>query len=169
MEIWKEIPDHPGYEVSSFGDVRSYWGNNGKLNTYAKPLAFIITENGYRRVAIRKGKKPRIWFVHRLVMLAFVGPLPVGHEVNHKDGLKKHNELSNLEYVTHSENEKHKYRVLKAPTAKWERSNFAKLTREQAYAIKYSETGYQYEIAKKYGVSTQTVHFIKKNKTWKDL
>jgi hypothetical protein len=169
MEIWKEIPEHKGYEVSNLGQVRSYFNNSGIIVANYKILKQIVTEKNYRRVLLRKNKKKRIWFVHRVVMLAFVGKIPNKMEVNHINGIKSDNRLENLEYVTRSQNEIHKYRVLKKPTIKWEKSNFAKLTREQAFKIKYEETGFQYNIAKKYGISKGMVCLIKNNKAWVDL
>ena len=42
------------------------------------------------------------------------------YEINHKDGDKTNNRLENLEYVTHSENQKHSYRVLNnIPVRPW--------------------------------------------------
>lgn len=49
--------------------------------------------------------------VNRLVLEAFVGPCPDGHESNHKDGIKSNNDSENLEWVTHSENVQHAYRL----------------------------------------------------------
>ena len=45
--------------------------------------------------------------VHSLVCEAFIGPKPDGHEINHKDGIKAHNGVENLEYCTRSENAAH--------------------------------------------------------------
>ena len=45
-------------------------------------------------------------------MLSFVGPRPEGHEINHIDGVKDNNALSNLEYVTPLQNRHHAFRVL---------------------------------------------------------
>lgn len=167
--MWKEVPNYPGYEISNLGQLRSYRNNAGKIVDSPKIIKQTTTEKGYKRVAMRKNTKPKIWFTHRIVMLAFVGEIPESHEVNHMNGVHDDNRLENLEYTTHSENELHKYRVLKKPTSKWEKSNFAKLTREQAYKIKYEEFGYQYDIAKKYGISRCMVSLIKTNKNWVDL
>ncbi|HOW46205.1 MAG TPA: HNH endonuclease signature motif containing protein [Rubrivivax sp.] len=53
--------------------------------------------------------------VHRLVAEAFLGPaLPGQTDVNHKNGARGDNRLENLEWVTRSENHKHKFRVLQS-------------------------------------------------------
>lgn len=48
--------------------------------------------------------KPRRFFVHQLVMIAFVGPCPDGMEVLHKNGIAEDNRLANLRYGTRKEN-----------------------------------------------------------------
>lgn len=50
---------------------------------------------------------------HRLVWIAFKGQIPEGFEVNHKDLDKHNNRLDNLELLTHSDNLKHAFRILK--------------------------------------------------------
>ena len=48
---------------------------------------------------------------HVLVAEAFLGLRPDGLEINHKDGVKHHCALSNLEYATKSENGAHAWRT----------------------------------------------------------
>lgn len=50
-------------------------------------------------------------YVHRLVAEIFIGQIPEGYCVNHKDGNKKNNRLENLEIVTFSENIRHAVRT----------------------------------------------------------
>lgn len=120
LEIWANIPGIPGYQVSNLGRVKSLAREvivpQGKLkctkrkvpskilkhcNTYSKGKQHYVTVrlNGYTKN------------VHRLVALAFLGPPPFGtkSEVNHKDGNRHNNCLSNLEWCTKSMNEKHSY------------------------------------------------------------
>ena len=76
------------------------------------PLKLYKERNGYMRVwIIQNGKRVKA-SVHRLVAKAFI-PNPENKPcVNHIDGNKENNCASNLEWCTHSENEKHSYRVL---------------------------------------------------------
>lgn len=62
--------------------------------------------DGYLTVRV-DGKTRR---VHRLVMLAFVGPRPPGLQIRHLDGNNQHNDLSNLKYGTPAENAADKIR-----------------------------------------------------------
>lgn len=99
MEIFKQIPSHPNYEVSDLGNVRST-----RRNKLLKP----DTLNGaYKRVSLSsKGVVTRI-FIHRLVADAFI-PNPLKKPfVNHIDNDPTNNCVSNLEWVTHSENMLH--------------------------------------------------------------
>ena len=67
----------------------------------------FISWRGYPAIKLNN-KQQRI---HKLVMLAFVGETPKGFEINHKNGIKTDNRLSNLEFVTHSYNVAHAYRL----------------------------------------------------------
>lgn len=69
-----------------------------------------VNENGYVCVRLHdRNGKGKIWKVHRLMMLSFIGPNPNKPIVNHKNGDKLKNVLSNLEWSTSSENNKHAY------------------------------------------------------------
>ena len=83
------------WQVSSHGRVRSPVG----IASYG------WSSDGYRRVKIQ-GK---CYFVHRLVASTFLGPPPslFQWQVNHIDGNKRNNDLSNLQYVSPSENASH--------------------------------------------------------------
>lgn len=69
------------------------------------------SKNRYLIVSLYQDKRPRTLLVHRLVWVAFNGEAD-GNEVNHINGVTDDNRLLNLELVTHSENERHKYIVL---------------------------------------------------------
>ena len=87
------------YEVSNQGDVRRIGSN--------KCLAKNLMGAGYVKADLWVEGKRTQTSVHRLVALTFLPPSHDGMEVNHKDGDKTNNYVSNLEWVTKSENEKH--------------------------------------------------------------
>ena len=97
MERWKAIPGYSGfYEASDLGRIRSYWlkgRGSPSLSMNPRILAQHIAFNGYMRVDF----DGRARLVHRLVMLAFVGPADL--RVNHKNKNRTDNRLVNLEYV----------------------------------------------------------------------
>lgn len=98
MEKWKTIEGFPGYSVSSLGNVASVKNHETKLLT--------PTDNGneYLQVALANGGKTYRRYVHRLVALAFLSSPEKGFEVNHKDGNRRNNYVSNLEWCTHKRN-----------------------------------------------------------------
>ena len=69
-------------------------------------------EKGYCRVSLSKKNKTKICFVHRLVAIAFIPNPENKQQVNHKDGNKENNCVSNLEWATREENNEHKKKIL---------------------------------------------------------
>ena len=101
--------------------------------------------------------------------MAFI-PNPEGKaEVNHKDGNKKNNVVENLEWVTHSENNRHMYSVLHVRPSYGmlgKASHNRKLTKEQVDSIR-ADNRYQRVIAKEYGVGQTTISAIKRRKVYR--
>lgn len=87
-EIWKDIKDFEGHQVSNFGRVRSLnYNRTGKT----KVLSPGETKGGYLRVHLCKNGKGKTFQVHRLVAEAFI-PNPLNlPQVNHKDEDKTNN------------------------------------------------------------------------------
>jgi len=74
-------------------------------------LKHQINNAGYSYVFLKSSiNKSKWYFVHRLVAVTFLGDIPEGHEVNHKDGNKQNNDGFNLEYVTHKDNIIHSFK-----------------------------------------------------------
>ena len=105
MTEWKPVVGYEGYyEVSDQGDVRRVKGGKGaRLGQCLKPKT---SRNGYQEVNLcRSPKEHKMHLVHRLVAEAFLGESEL--HVNHKNLDKADNRLSNLEWVTRSENMQH--------------------------------------------------------------
>ena len=98
-EIWKAVNGFDEYFVSNKGRVYSK-----KRNKYLKPLC---SETGYLKVGLWNKSKRKVVKIHRLVAEAFIENSNNKKCVNHIDGNKQNNCVSNLEWATHSENTKH--------------------------------------------------------------
>ena len=101
------------FEVSNYGRVKSFltMGNCRKVGAeYAHLLKPKKTNRGYLRVCLRIDGKTKDFSVHRLVVDAFIG-IPDGMVVNHIDGCKTNNNLSNLEVTTYTGNLEHAIRT----------------------------------------------------------
>jgi len=114
LEVWRPIPGYEGlYDVSDHGRLRSWLTRNpcGKRRE-EEPVVLAQTQKGceYNRVELRGNGKKNYCRVHMLVLAAFVGPRPEGHEGAHWNGDSRDNRLSNLRWATHAENEADKRR-----------------------------------------------------------
>ncbi len=142
------------YIVYSDGRIWSNLRNRFLVHSINKKTGYV-TAGGY---------------IHRLVAECFI-PNPLNKRcVNHIDGNKLNNDLSNLEWVTHSENHKHAYRELGrkpniVPNQKGDQNFASKLKEYQVIEIRNSTLS-GIELAKKYGVSRSLVSKIRNRKMW---
>ena len=105
-EQWKPIPHTDGkYEVSNYGRVRTNNQRPGLLTLTKQPKGYL-----YAMVTLINGKQKNCR-VHRLVAEAFLPNPDNQPEVNHKDGNKENNHVSNLEWCNRSHNMKHAIRM----------------------------------------------------------
>lgn len=101
MEKWLDIEHHPGYQISSYGRVRSFLNNRHGLCDTPHILGTDINSNGYERVYLGSGGR---FFIHHLVAEAFI-PNPNSYPiVRHKDDNRTNNCADNLEWGTQSDN-----------------------------------------------------------------
>lgn len=115
--IWKDIPGYENlYEVSDTGIVRSKLRKviykDSTIAIHKSKVLKPYPNKNYKydkitglRVTLSKNDIQVRFFIHQLVMFAFMGPCPEGNEVAHNDSDIYNNNLSNLRYTTHSENE----------------------------------------------------------------
>lgn len=141
-----------------FSDISGKMKTRNKGNTEYQIINFMTQE----------GKK-KTYRVHRLVMMAFKPIEDMDNlEVNHIDGDKKNNALSNLEWCSASENQKHAFQTGLQQPRKGERSNFSKLTQADIDKIfELRNLGWlQKDIASQIGCTRSNISYILNHKTW---
>lgn len=122
MEIWKNIEDYEGfYQCSNYGRIKSL----DRIIIYKDGISYLKhgqiikprkNKNGYFQVALNKNGKRKIKYVHKIIANTFLEK--TGMIVNHIDGNKENNNVTNLEWCSYSDNSLHAYRKLKRSIAK---------------------------------------------------
>lgn len=113
MEIWKDIKGLEGkYQVSDLGNVKAlaFTGirkDGGKHHVVEKIKKQSVFNNGYYGTSTN-GTHGSI-LIHRVLAESFIPNPENKRTVNHKYGNKLNNSIDNLEWCTHSENNKHAY------------------------------------------------------------
>lgn len=174
-ELWKPVSEWP-YEVSNVGRVRSkdriILCSNGNKRPMIGKVLKANTYLPYYTVLLKKsGNKPTRVYIHVLVALAFIGKKPPGFCVNHKDHNKRNNLVSNLEWVSYSDNLNHGLTGPRGITRFGEGHSGSKLTNKTCTAIiKGLESGVKSRhLAKIFGVSESIISRIKHGKNWKHM
>lgn len=150
---WAAIPGAPGYEVSDDGAVRNARTSRilrGSLNL------------GYPTVTLPCGRSR----IHVLVAAVFIGPRPDGMSIDHVDGNKENNSVSNLEYVTHEENMRRAAAL--GLMAKGEDNGASRLSNADIEIVRsLARRGHTHkEIAARFGVRRHTVTCAVSGKSW---
>ena len=88
-----------------------YLRKNGRMdNRKGKQLKPKIDKYGYETVVLTKNGSRKNFTVHKLVAWTFIPNPENKPQINHKDGNKLNNRVSNLEWVTEKENQIHKWK-----------------------------------------------------------
>jgi hypothetical protein len=178
QEEWKAIEDVPEYAVSNLGRVKRL---KDGVNTYpGRMLKLRKNKFGYVIAQLshsdpnKTDKKKKVWrTAHRLVLEAFVSKRPKDKDgCNHIDGDKANNNLINLEWVTHSENELHAHRIGLKDNGLGETSFNSKLKNNEVWLIKKllaNKVVTQRAIAKMFKVHFATINHINRGITWSHI
>lgn len=115
MEVWKDIKGYEGsYQISNLGRLKSL-PRKSKRRYKSKEIIKKPSKlpKGYLRIALAKNGTKKYFYIHRLVAEAFI---PNPNEllcVNHKDCNTSNNNVDNLEWITHKDNNSYKNHHLK--------------------------------------------------------
>ena len=128
-----------------------------------------VNGGGYNYVSLHGPLGKQNLMVHRLVAIAFLPNPDDKDQVNHKDGNKRNNCLSNLEWATQFENMQHAVATGLSP--KGELSYLSKVTEADVLAIRLaSADGHSMkELSEAYGVDRGTISAMLLGKTWKHV
>ena len=89
-EVWKIMKEHSNYEVSNLGKIKN--------KTTGRIRKTSINNKGYEQFIVYIDKKPKTFYVHRVVANNFLENFNNLPEVNHKDENKLNNCVDNLEW-----------------------------------------------------------------------
>lgn len=173
------IKGYENYEISSLGRVKSKdrvvscCGGKRKFSYHRNEA--VLTEHivgGYMQIQLMKNSKNKGFKIHRLVAEAFIPNPKNKPHVNHKDGNKLNNNITNLEWCDRFENMRHAYKngLLRLKCGIY--SHKAKLTEEQVKLIRSqwaSGEKSQKEIGRIYGVGQGCISKIVRREKWKHL
>ena len=175
QEEWKDVHGYVGYyQVSNLGNVRSvdrYVNNHkgDKAFRKGKPLTKSLDDKGYVRYTFRMGKSKKMKRGHRLVAEAFI-PNPNQHTIiNHKDGNKQNNHISNLEWCTHRHNSQHAESMGLVNHVKGSNHYKATTTENDVRAMRrlYAKGEHtQKQIAEIFSINSNTIKHILARRSW---
>jgi hypothetical protein len=168
----KKVKNFSRYSCDESGNIYSDNYKNSGKQRILKPG---ISNDGYLKTMVQddNGKYHTI-AIHRFVALAFLGEKKQGQEVNHKNGIKTDNSISNLEYCTRAENCKHSFDIGLQKPKRGVLNGMAKITDDDVRAIREHAQNFngryygRKELAIKYGISEAHIKDIvnKRRNVW---
>lgn len=166
QELWEDFGER--YKVSNFGNVDSLnYRGRGKRK---RIISGINNITGYMQAHITINGTRKTYSVHRLVAICFL-PNPNNYkEVNHIDGNKINNHVSNLEWCNHQQNADHAKKLGLNP--KGEKVGNAKITEAiviQIFRLRNVEKWTQQRIADHFEIDQTTVGQVLRRKRWKHV
>jgi len=154
----KQHPRLP-YFIHDDGKVKKLRGKGFKM--------LKTSQTGYKSIAYNRTS----YYLHRLVWETFMGDIPEGLQINHKDGDKSNNNLSNLELVTPQQNLRHAHDTGLKGGHHLEKNGMSKLTNAQYLEIidLLAKGATNKEVSAKHNLHERYVSLIRHKKRLKSL
>lgn len=176
--MMKPIEGYEGlYSVTIDGRVWSHEKIvNSKNKSKAKKLSKWLKpslSDRYYKICLYKNKKPNFKLIHRLVAKAFVPNHENKPQVNHLNGVKTDNRVSNLSWTTVKENDTHAREtgLMDNVPQHGEKNGNSKLTQEQVHEIRRNyipKNGiFKRKPWKKYDIGVNHYYRIIRGENWK--
>ena len=166
-EKWRPVPSYKGlYEVSDQGRVRSLDRiDSAGRSLKGKMLKPVVIPKGYLKVTLCKNGVRKDARVHRLVLIAFAGAAPKGHQCCHWNDVKADNVLLNLRWGAPADNKVDARR--NGISNAGEASSGAKLCAVDVQLIRdLAPTIPRRQIADWFGVAASTIYRVINRETW---
>lgn len=169
IESWRPVIGHEGlYEVSDLGNVRSL--DRDMVDSIGRHRSFSGTtmapsksKGGYLLMKFSHDGVKSLKTVHRVVLEAWAGPCPAGHEACHFDGDRTNNAASNLRWDTRRNNNEDKRRH--GTTMRGERNPGSRLTVDCVRDIILSSDS-NHDAATRHGVTKKHIGRIRRREQW---
>jgi hypothetical protein len=171
---FREVPGFCRYRITNSGylQAKKYKNVDGR-RVYTGE--WIDVKAGYNDAGYlasrmeRDDGKRQYMRLHRVVLMAWVGPCPEGKEACHIDGSRTNNHVDNLYWGTSQENKDDEIRI--GGHAHGERHGMSKLTEADIREIRYlyANGWLQREIAVKFGMTRAGISFITTGRLWKHV
>lgn len=159
-EKWLKIDKYFGYySVSNMGRIRNNLTNR-KLIPYL---------DRYFRISLYY-RPVKVFLVHRLVAIHFIPNPKKLKEVNHKNGIKTNNNVSNLEWVDRNTNHKHAFMTGLYPIGSKHHRSVLDEQDIKGIRKEYAKKSTTLKaLANKYGTTFSNISAIILRKSWKHL
>lgn len=157
--MWQQLKDYPKYAVHPDGHIKNL--ESGCV------LAYVKMKKGYKRVTLMQSDGTKTnQFIHKLIMLAFVGECPIGYNIDHEDRDPSNNKLTNLKYIISGDNS-----AQSGDSLQGENAQAAILTTAQVKEIRrlHNYDISKMELSKKYRVARRTISDIINRNTWSHI
>ncbi len=150
------------------GNLKVY--KSGKVVNTATNHEYVPRQGKYKQITFRINDEKKTILVHRLVWIVFKGLITDPElQVNHKNGVKSENRLSNLELLTASANSQHAFDTGLSTPQKGSVHGRSKFLEPAVRKLRKTFSSGHFtlsEFAEKHEVSLSTMHSLLVGNTW---